>query len=62
MPENIFPLTADTLPTFLDADLHGNVLFYCAEHGWLVAHFNEAMECLTENKCTHWTYTPFQPI
>ena len=61
LAENIFQLSTNNLPLEADADNHGNILFFCQEHGWLVASYREAEECLTENHCTHWTFTPDPP-
>lgn len=60
LDESIFPL-ADQLPGPEAADPYGNVLFYCQEHGWLVAGYDEAEDCIQENKCTHWTWLPYPP-
>jgi hypothetical protein len=61
LQEHVYPLTLDNLPTSIDSDPNGNVLFYCEQHGWLVANYEEATDCLTENNCTHWTYLPLPP-
>ena len=41
LAENIFQLSTNNLPLEADADNHGNILFFCQEHGWLVANYSE---------------------
>ena len=61
LPENIFPLILSDLPQQHHADPHGNLLFFSPTHGWMVASYEEAQDALTENLCTHWTFTPEHP-
>ena len=60
LPENVFTLREDALPTLADADPWANIMVWRKDVGWSIIQHSEAIQCLAM-KHTHWTYTPTFP-
>jgi hypothetical protein len=61
IPENIFNLQLDSMPTEKDADPFGDVLFFSRKSGWIITKLEDAQDMIEEYNCTHWTWTPETP-
>jgi len=61
IPENLFKLQADSMPTEKDADPYGDILFFSRKSGWIITKLEETQEMIEEYNCTHWTWTPETP-
>ena len=60
LPENVFKLSEDSLPTQSDADPYGKVMVFRKDVGWTVVQLPEVIQFLAM-KHTHWTFTPETP-
>ena len=60
LPENVFKLTEDSLPTQSDLDPYGKVMVYRKDVGWSIIQLTDIRQFLSM-KHTHWTFTPETP-
>ena len=60
LPENIFILNEDSLPTTGDVDPHGKVMVYRKDVGWSIIPLADVIQFIAM-KHTHWTWTPDIP-
>ena len=60
LPENVFTLNEDSLPTSADTDPWGKVMVFRKDVGWTVIPLTDAVQYLAM-KHTHWTFTPSYP-
>ena len=60
IPENIFVLREDALPTTADMDPWGKIMVWRKDIGWSIIHVRDVMQFI-KMKHTHWTYTPDFP-
>ena len=61
LPENIFILNEDSLPTESDTDPNGKVMVFRKDIGWTVILLKEVYTYFKHMKHTHWTFTPDTP-
>ena len=61
LPENIFILNEDSLPTESDTDPNGKVMVYRKDVGWTVTELKSVYSFFKNLKHTHWTFTPDRP-
>lgn len=61
LPENIFMLNEDQLPTEKDSDPNEKVMVYRKDAGWLVCDLKSVYSYCKDLKFTHWTFTPEVP-
>ncbi len=60
LPENVFTLNEDSLPTLADADPWGKIMVWRKDVGWSIIQQTDAVQFLAM-KHTHWTFTPSYP-
>ena len=60
LPENVFKLSEDSLPTQSDVDPHGKIMVYRKDVGWSIIQLTDVIQFLAM-KHTHWTFTPETP-
>ena len=53
LPENVFTLREDALPTLADADPWAKIMVWRKDVGWSIIQYSEAIQFLTM-KHTHW--------
>ena len=60
LPENVFILNEDSLPTLADSDPWGKIMVWRKDVGWSIIQHSEAAQFVAM-KHTHWTFTPTFP-
>ena len=60
LPENVFILNEDSLPTLADSDPWGKIMVWRKDVGWSIIQHSEALQFVAM-KHTHWTFTPTFP-
>ena len=60
LPENVFTLREDALPTLADADPWAKIMVWRKDVGWSIIQHSEAIKFVAM-KHTHWTFTPDFP-
>ncbi len=61
LPENVFILKEDFLPTESDTDPYGKVMVYRKDVGWTVIDLKSVYSFFKDLHHTHWTFTPERP-
>ena len=60
LPENVFILNEDSLPTLADSDPWGKIMVWRKDVGWSIIQHSDAAQ-FVGMKHTHWTFTPTFP-
>ena len=60
LPENVFILNEDSLPTLADSDPWGKIMVWRKDVGWSIIQHSEAAQFVAM-KHTHLTFTPTFP-